>query len=135
MAGLDLQEIEAWFRAHFPNFDQAMRLETAGTGRASMRLCVADGHLRPGGTVSGPSMMMLADAAVYAALLAEDATAGDAVTSNFNISFLRRPPPADLLAEATLLKLGRRLVVAEVHLCSEGDDRLLAQATVTYARP
>jgi uncharacterized protein (TIGR00369 family) len=135
MAGLDLKDIDAWFREHFPRFDKVMRLEMAEPRRARIRLVVEKHHLRPGGTVSGPSMMLLADAAVYAALLAEDAEAGDAVTSNFNISFLRRPRPADLLAEAELLSVGRRLVVGEVHLRSDGDDSLLAQATVTYSRP
>jgi uncharacterized protein (TIGR00369 family) len=135
MAGLTQQDINAWFGEHFPNFDEVMTLEMAVPRRARIRLRVGDRHLRPGGTVSGPSMMMLADAAVYAALLAADAEAGDAVTSSFNISFLRRPRPADLLAEAELLSVGRRLVVGEVHLRSVGDDDLLAQATVTYARP
>ncbi len=135
MAGLEHERIEAWFRQHFPDFERVMKVEMAEPRRARIRLHVENTLLRPGGTVSGPSMMLLADTAVYAALLAEDADAGDAVTSNFNISFLRRPRPADLIAEAELLSVGRRLVVGEVHLRSEGDENLLAQATVTYARP
>lgn len=135
MPGLTLQEIEAWFGEHFPRFERMIRLEMAEPRRARIRLIVDTAHLRPGGTVSGPSMMMLADTAVYAALLAEDGGAGDAVTSSFNIAFLRRPRPADLIAEAELLSVGRRLVVGEVHLRSDGNDSLLAQATVTYARP
>lgn len=135
MAGMDLERIEAWFRQHFPDFERVMKVEMAQPRRARVRLHVENTLLRPGGTVSGPSMMLLADTAVYAALLAEDADAGDAVTSNFNISFLRRPRPVDLMAEAELLSVGRRLVVGEVHLRSEGDQNLLAQATVTYARP
>jgi uncharacterized protein (TIGR00369 family) len=132
---MDLERIEAWFRQHFPDFERVMKVEMAQPRRARVRLHVENTLLRPGGTVSGPSMMLLADTAVYAALLAEDADAGDAVTSNFNISFLRRPRPVDLMAEAELLSVGRRLVVGEVHLRSEGDQNLLAQATVTYARP
>lgn len=135
MAGLDLDRIETWFRQHFPDFDKVMKVEMAAPRRARIRLNVENTLLRPGGTVSGPSMMLLADTAVYAALLAEDADAGSAVTSSFNISFLRRPRPVDLIAEAELLSVGRRLVVGEVHLRSEGDENLLAQATVTYARP
>ena len=135
MAGLDLDRIETWFRQHFPDFDKVMKVEMAAPRRARIRLNVENTLLRPGGTVSGPSMMLLADTAVYAALLAEDADAGSAVTSSFNISFLRRPRPVDLIAEAELLSVGRRLVVGEVHLRSEGDQSLLAQATVTYARP
>ena len=135
MAGMTLQQIEAWFAGHFPGFEKRFRLESVEPGRARLRLLVEDRHLRPGGTVSGPSMMMLADAAVYAALLARDEDAGDAVTSNFNIAFLRRPKPEDIVAEAELLLAGRRLAVAEVRLWSQGASEPVAQATVTYVRP
>ena len=130
-----MDKLHGTLRQHFPDFERVMKVEMSEPRRARIRLHVENTLLRPGGTVSGPSMMLLADTAVYAALLAEDADAGDAVTSNFNISFLRRPRPADLIAEAELLSVGRRLVVGEVHLRSEGDENLLAQATVTYARP
>ncbi len=135
MAGMTLQQIEAWFAGHFPDFEKRFQLESVEPGRARLRLLVEDRHLRPGGTVSGPSMMMLADAAVYAALLARDEDAGDAVTSNFNIAFLRRPKPEDIVAEAELLLAGRRLAVAEVRLWSQGASEPVAQATVTYVRP
>ena len=135
MAGMTHTQIEAWFEAHFPNCQRLMKLDSAEPGRARLRLRVGERQLRPGGTVSGPSMMMLADAAVYAALLAADGDAGDAVTSSFNIAFLKRPGPSDVLADAELLRLGRRLVVGEVRLRSEGEDRLVAQATATYVRP
>ena len=135
MAGMPKQEIEEWFADHFPGFHKRFRLETVGPGRARLRLMVGEHHLRPGGTVSGPSMMTLADAAVYAALLALDDKAGDAVTSNFTIAFLRRPESADVLADAELLSFGRRLVVADVRLRSEGQDKPVANAVVTYVRP
>jgi uncharacterized protein (TIGR00369 family) len=135
MAGMPKQEIEEWFADHFPGFHKRFRLETVEPGRARLRLLVGEHHLRPGGTVSGPSMMTLADAAVYAALLALDDKAGDAVTSNFNIAFLRRPESADVLADAELLSVGRRLVVADVRLRSEGKDKPVANAMVTYVRP
>lgn len=135
MAGMPQQEIEEWFANHFPGFHKRFRLDTVGPGRARLRLLVREHHLRPGGTVSGPSMMTLADAAVYAALLALDDKAGDAVTSNFNIAFLRRPELADVLADAELLSVGRRLVVADVRLRSEGKDEPVANAMVTYVRP
>lgn len=135
MAGMPQQDIEEWFASHFPGFHKRFRLETVAPGRARLRLRVAERHLRPGGTVSGPSMMTLADAAVYASLLALDENAGDAVTSNFNIAFLRRPEAADVLADAELLSVGRRLVVADVRLRSAGQDRPVANAMVTYVRP
>lgn len=128
------EDIESWFRSHWPEFSDTISLEETGNGRARIRLRVGRRHLRPGQTVSGPTMMTLADTALYAALLAEDARATDAVTSQFSISFLRRPPREDLVAEAELLKTGRRLVVGEVRLCGD-DGTLVAHATVTYARP
>jgi uncharacterized protein (TIGR00369 family) len=134
MAGMSHESIEAWFSGHFPKFEKLLRLELAEPGRARVRLKVGPGQLRPGGVVSGPNMMLLADAAVYAALLATDENAGSAVTSNFNIAFLSRAEPVDVLADAELLTVGRRLVVAEVRLRSEGRDALTAQATVTYVR-
>jgi uncharacterized protein (TIGR00369 family) len=128
------EEIEAWFRSHWPEFSETVVLEEAGSGRARIRLSVGRRHLRPGKTVSGPTMMTLADTALYAALLATDGKATDAVTSQFSISFLRRPPRRDLLASAELLKAGRRLVVGEVRIFGD-DGTLVAHATVTYARP
>ena len=91
--------------------------------------------LRPGGTVSGPTLMMLADAAAYAVVLAHIGRVALAVTSNLTITFLRKAPPAGLVAEAELLKLGRRLAVADVRLRSAARPELVAQATVTYAIP
>ena len=96
MTGMTQEQIADWFASHFPNSRKILRLEAVEPGRARLRLKVGERQLRPGGTVSGPSMMMLADAAVYAALLARDREAGDAVTSNFNIAFLRRPGAGDI---------------------------------------
>jgi uncharacterized protein (TIGR00369 family) len=135
MSGMTHEQIEAWFEAHFPNYRKMMSLDSVRPGRARLRMRIGERQLRPGGTVSGPSMMMLADAAVYAALLAVHGDAGDSVTSSFNIAFLKRPGPSDILADAEILQLGRRLVVGEVRLRSEGEDRLVAQATATYVRP
>jgi uncharacterized protein (TIGR00369 family) len=133
--GMSADEIVDWFDAHFPSFRRVMRLESVEPGRARMRWLVEEQHLRPGGTVFGPSMMTLADSAMYAAILAVDRDCGGAVTSNFNISFLRRPAPCDLLADAELLKRGRRLLVGEVRIFSADTMDIVAHATVTYARP
>lgn len=91
--------------------------------------------LRPGGTVSGPTLMMLADAAAYAVVLAHIGRVALAVTANLTITFLRKAPPAGLVADAELLKLGRRLAVADVRLRSAAAPAPVAQATVTYAIP
>ncbi len=92
-------------------------------------------RLRPGGTVSGPTLMGLADGAAYCQILAHIGPVALAVTSSLNITFLRKPQPADVLAEATFLKLGRKLAVVDVRLRSQGSPDLVAQAIVTYAIP
>ena len=92
-------------------------------------------QLRPGGTLSGPTLMALADAAMYAAVLARLGRLEMAVTQNLNINFLSRPAPADLIASAEVLKLGRRSVVLDVKIRSEGRSEVVAHATGTYSLP
>jgi uncharacterized protein (TIGR00369 family) len=92
--------------------------------------------VRPGGTLSGPTIMALADAAMYAVVLGRLGRVEMAVTSNLNINFLVKPKPVDLLAEATILRLSRRQAVCEVSLYSQGfEDELVAHVTGTYALP
>ena len=86
-----------------------------------MRQAYSDGSVRPGGTISGPTMMALADFAMYVAVLAAIGPVPLAVTTNLNINFLRKPMRCDLLAEARLLKLGKRLAVGEVTIRSDGE--------------
>lgn len=104
--------------------------------RATIRREVSPQDIRPGGTVSGPTLMALADTALYVALHATLGITPQAVTSNLNINFLRRPA-ADkaLVAACTLLKVGRSLVVGEVSLFSEGEDEPVAHVVGTYAVP
>jgi uncharacterized protein (TIGR00369 family) len=131
---ISLDELRAFLAKDFPQ--STMELLAAGDGTARGRQQVDERHLRPGGTVSGPVMMGLADAVTYAALLSRIGIVPLAVTSSLTISFLRRPKAhRAVVAEATLLKAGRRLAVAEVRISSEGDDELVAHATVTYAIP
>ena len=104
--------------------------------RLVMRLNVADRHLRPGGTVSGPSMFGLADCAVYAMVLGRVGRKALAVTTSCSIDFMRKPVSGvDLLAEVRLLKLGKVLAVADVLMFSEGDPRPVARASLTYSIP
>lgn len=103
--------------------------------RALFRLPFRADFLRPGGTVAGPMMMALADIAMYAVVLAVVPGAGMAVTSNLSMNFLRRPPPAAILAEARMLRAGKRLAVGEVELFAEGDPEMVAHATLTYVLP
>lgn len=102
----------------------------------TMRLIVSDRHLRPGGTVSGPSMFALADVAVYLAVLAMIGPQALAVTTNCSIDFMRKPAAGvDLIAECRLLKLGRVLAVGDVLIHSEGHDAPVARASLTYSIP
>jgi uncharacterized protein (TIGR00369 family) len=103
--------------------------------RTVLRMPYRDDFLRPGGTISGPLLMGLADVALYAIVLASIGRVELAVTTSLTINFLRTPPPADIVAEARLLKLGKRLAVGEVALFSEGDPEMVAHVTATYSIP
>lgn len=132
---LDAAAITALFRREFPQA-LAMTIEHAEPGFARVRRDVATADLRPGGTISGPTLMALADMATYVALLAAVGAELLAVTTHLGIDFLRKPAAGRaLVAEARLLKLGRRLAVAEVSIVSEGSDDLVARASVTYSIP
>ncbi len=105
-------------------------------GSVRIRRKVSDANLRPGGTISGPTMMAMADHAMYAVILAHIGPVALAVTTNLNINFLRKPEPVDLIAEARLLKLGKRLAVGEVSIFSDGfEDDAVAHVTCTYSIP
>lgn len=111
------------------------RVEAMGEGAASVRLPAREDLLRPGGSVAGPAMMALADCAMYGVVLSLKGDAVMAVTSNLTIHFLRAPKPVDLIAEAKLLRLGRRLAVIEVSIHAAGEERPVAHVTGTYALP
>lgn len=101
-----------------------------------VKLTVQDKHLRPGGTVSGPSMFGLADVALYILTLARIGPEALAVTTNASVDFLRKPAAdADLIAEARVLKAGRVLVVGDVLIRSEGQEAPVARANLTYSIP
>lgn len=102
---------------------------------AICRMVYAANQLRPGGTLSGPTMMALADAAMYAAVMSRLGRLEMAVTQNININFLARPQPADLIAKAAVLKQGKRTVVMDVRIYSDGCPDMVAHATGTYSLP
>ncbi|MBL4731618.1 MAG: PaaI family thioesterase [Rhizobiaceae bacterium] len=101
--------------------------------RVSMKITEKD--LRPGGTISGPTMFSLADVTAYLLILAHIGKVALAVTTNLNINFLNKPVHGDLIAEGTLLKLGKRLAVCDVRISSVVDHQLVAHATATYSIP
>lgn len=133
---MTLAELEALIDERFPQArGMGWQIESIGHRRARLRLPVTDMHLRPGGTVSGPVLMTMVDTAVYFAVLASIGPVPLAVTTNLNINFLRKPTGPALIAEAFLLKLGKRLAVGEVTISVEGDDEAVAHGTATYSIP
>lgn len=112
-----------------------IRVEHLEAGEAVIRLPYEDTHLRPGGTISGPVQMALADATLYAVVLSLIGRVELAVTINLNCNFLRRPQPADLLAHGKILKLGKRLAVGEVWVRSDNDPDPVSHFTGTYSIP
>jgi len=136
MARMTAEELEQFLYSHFPDTaHRAFRVERIDEMFAQIRLKFDRGHLRPGGTISGPSLMLLSDTAMYLALLGMIGPVALAVTTNLNINFLRKPQQSDVIAECKLLKLGKRLAVGEVTMFSEGDPEPVAHATVTYSIP
>jgi uncharacterized protein (TIGR00369 family) len=131
-------ELESFLRKEFPqvfNADSGLTIEGIWHGGAQVRQAYRQNFIRPGGTIMGPTMMALADFAMYVAVLASIGREPLAVTTNLNINFLRKPGLADLLAEARLMKLGKRLAVGEVAIRSVGAVELVAHATSTYSIP
>lgn len=136
---LTVGEIEAHFARDFPQGDFGpkglFKIERVGMGSALVRMRASDSVLRPGGTVSGSSMMTLADATMYVAILASIGWVPLAVTTSLNINFLKKPKAGDVLADCKLLKLGKRLTVGEIAIRSEGDEEIVAHSTATYSIP
>ncbi|MCA0423125.1 MAG: PaaI family thioesterase [Proteobacteria bacterium] len=112
-----------------------MVVEAVGYGSCIIRLKFRAGQLRPGGTISGPTMMGLADFSIYVAVLGALGKVPLAVTTNLNINFLKKPEPADMLAECRLFKIGKRLCIGEAMIHSEGHEDPVAHATATYSVP
>jgi uncharacterized protein (TIGR00369 family) len=135
---MTVAELNAFLDREFPQIHRDGRVYSvvgAGRGEAAVKLDVTDAHLRPGGTVSGPTLFALADLAAYVAILAQIGPVALAVTTSVSINFLRKPPLAPLLARCRILKLGRRLAVAEIHIAPDGGGDPVAQATATYSIP
>ena len=130
------QEIQLFLEAEFPQSLQQCSIISIGSKKAQVRFKVDLDQLRPGGTVSGPSIMTVADFALYVAILAERGLVALAVTSNININFLRKPDGTrDLIAESRLIKSGKTLIVGEVWVYSEGIEDAVAHVTGSYSIP
>ncbi|KAJ56731.1 thioesterase [Actibacterium mucosum KCTC 23349] len=132
---MDAAALNRFLKTDFPQAAHFV-VEDASAMSARIRLPVSQDDLRPGGTVSGPTMFGLADVAIYVAVLAMIGPVALAVTTNASIDFMRKPQAGrDLIAEARLLKLGRVLAVGDVLIRSDGSDAPVARASLTYSIP
>ena len=136
MAEITVERFNQIIRDELPLADEmGMLADSISHGKAILRLPFKDNMIRPGGTIAGPFMMALADVAMYAVALSVIGEVQLAVTTSFNINFLHRPLPADLIAQGKVLKAGKRLVVSEVEVHSEGNKEAVAHTTGTYSIP
>jgi len=135
---LNRDEMAAYLDEVFPEIHhggRTMEVETVEYGACRVRMAYHPRHVRPGGTLSGPSMMTLADFALYVAVLSVVGRVELAVTTNLSINFLQKPEKADLIAECRLLKAGKRLCVGEASIFSDGGEEPVAHVTGTYSVP
>jgi uncharacterized protein (TIGR00369 family) len=130
---MTLPELEQLMDKYFASWRTFSQIVALGDNDITVRMPFRTDLVRAGGTISGPALMALADSAAYFLTLAHAGPVPSAATANLDIHFLVRPQPGDIIATATMLRLGRRLAVAKVDLHS--GDQLVAHATVTYALP
>ena len=133
---MNAEDLMALMGRAFPQVAEDFDIVELGENRAVVRLKVQERHLRPGGTVSGPSLFALADVSIYVAVMAMIGPKSLSVTTSCSIDFMRKPDAeTDLVAHTRLLKLGRSLAVGDVLICPEGSDVPVARASLTYAIP
>ena len=133
---MDATAINDFLAREFPQVAGEFVIDDAGDDLLVARLKVSEANLRPGGTVSGPSMFALADLSIYAAILSRIGPVALAVTTNASIDFMRKPEAGrDLLAHCRILKLGRVLAVGEAMIFSDGQDQPVARCSMTYSIP
>jgi len=124
---------EVFPQAFYPGC--GLTIERVEYAKVRVRRHFQEGHIRPGGTISGPTIMELADFAMYVAVFSAVGPQPLAVTTNLNINFLRKPGKGDLIAEASLMKVGKRLAVGEVTIFSDDTTEPVAHVTSTYSIP
>ncbi len=135
---MQAEEIETYLAKIFPQAVSSKKtifIEKLEPGRIVIRKETSDRDLRPGGTISGPTLFALADLSAYFVILAHIGPVALAVTTNLNINFLRKPEPGTLISDCKILKLGKRLCIVEVSIYSNGNDDPVAHATATYSIP
>ena len=135
---MTIDELNAFLDTDFPQVHtdgKVFKVIGTGPGFATMRLDPNERHLRPGGTISGPTLFALADVAAYVALIAHIGPVALAVTTNLNINFLRKPELGALECTCRILKLGKRLAVLDATITGAAGGDPVAHATATYSIP
>ena len=133
---LNKSQLSDYVKEVFPQAESYQwKIEQLVPGSIAVSMEIEKRHLRPGGTVSGPTMFALADVAAYLVILGHIGKVALAVTTSLNINFLSKPPPGNLMARCSLIKLGKRLAICELHITGVEDEHIVAQATVTYSIP
>ena len=133
---MTLDEVRAFVAEEFPQMADVYRIEAIAPMSAVVSMEPDTRHLRPGATVSGPTIFGLADCGMYFALMATTGPEALAVTTSGSIEFRRKPVAGrSLVAEVSLLKVGRVLAVGDVAVRSDGEAALVARATFTYSIP
>jgi len=132
---MDAAEVNAFLEEIGKGTTDHYVVEEIGHRSARSRMLFTQDRLRPGGIVGGPSLMALADFAVWVALLGEVGPEPMTVTVSLHINFLKPVPPGDVIADTRLHKVGKRLATGDVVMYADGDDEPAAQASVTYSIP
>ena len=134
MPAMTPAELHRFLEEHF-EVPPEITVDSVDDTSIRVRQQTHDGHLRPGGTISGPTLMAMVDCGFYLLLLSRLGPVAMAVTTNLNINFMRKPEPGHLVGEGRLLKLGKTLAVGDFTIWNEGQDEPVAHATVTYSIP
>lgn len=135
---MTVEELRDYLAKEFPQAyapGKPNKIISVGPGTAVVHFSAGERHLRPGGTVSGPTLMGIADGAIYVAILAAIGPVALAVTTSFTCNFLSKPAPGDLACEVKILKLGKRLVVAEASIRGVNEQEPCAHVVATYSIP
>ena len=129
------EDLHRFLETEFPQAPPGIVVESVDDTTIRVRQKTEDRHLRPGGTISGPTLMAMVDCGFYLLLLSRLGPVAMAVTTNLNINFMRKPDPGHLVGEGRLLKLGRALAVGDFTIWNEGEKDPVAHATITYSIP
>lgn len=132
---ISIKEISKKLKDIFPQVADKYEIISLKSNYSEVKLLSNNKNLRPGNTISGPSMFELADLSFYIAIMASTDLGDKSVTTNVSINFMKKPSLSNLLAISQIKKIGKRLVVGDVEILSEDKKQTYAQALFTYSIP